>query len=153
MGNLIYKKHQNSAKLTQINFPGKFFSLYEMQALTLKVWSIIIGNTKSWLNHMIWRVTCLWNVKHARVRDADWLTHGYICSDHVRVRVAAAVVMPIYNASGSNSGVRSLDLRRSCNVLMISMHIAIKDGLARQELTMRYLPMISLLPLLDLKCV
>ena len=156
MGNLIYKKHQNSAKLTQINFPGKFFSLYdlyEMQALTLKVWSIIIGNAKSWLNHMIWRVTLLWNVKHARVRDTNWLTHGYICSYHVWVWVAATVVVPINSASGSNSGVRTLNLRRSCNVLMISMHITIKDGLARQELTMRYLPMISLLPLLDLKCV
>ena len=153
MGNLIYKKHQNSAKLTQINFPGKFFSLYESQALTLKVWSIIIGNAKSWLNHMIWRVTLLWNVKHARVLDTNWLTHGYICSDHVWVWVAATVVVPINSASGSNSGVRTLNLWRSCNVLMISMHVAIKDGLARQELTMRYLPMISLLPLLDLKCV
>ena len=153
MGNLIYKKHQNSAKLTQINFPGKFFSLYELQALTLKVWSIIIGNAKSWLNHMIWRVTLLWNVKHARVLDANWLTHGYICSDHVRVWVAATVVMPIDNAPGSNSGVRTLNLRRRCNVLMISLHITIKDGLARHELTMRYLLMISVLSFLDLKCV
>ena len=102
---------------------------------------------------MIWRVTCLWNVKHARVRDADWLAHGYICSDHVRVRVAATVVVPIYNATGSNSGVRSLDLRRSCNVLMISMHIAIKDGLARHELAMRYLPNVGVFSLLDLECV
>ena len=102
---------------------------------------------------MIWRVTCLWNVKHARVRDAVWLTHGYICSDHVRFRVAATLVVPIYNATGSNSGVRSLDLRRSCNVLMISMHIAIKDGLARHELAMRYLPNVGVFSLLDLECV
>ena len=102
---------------------------------------------------MIWRVTLLWNVKHARVRDTDWLAHGYICSDHVRVGVAATVVVPFYNALSSNSGVRALNLRRSCNVLMIPMHIAIKDGLARHELTVRYLPMIGMLPLLDLKCV
>ena len=102
---------------------------------------------------MIWRVTCLWNVKHARIRDANWLTHGYICSDHVRFRVAATLVVPIYNATGSNSGVRSLDLRRSCNVLMISMHIAIKDGLARHELAMRYLPNVGVFSLLDLECV
>ena len=100
---------------------------------------------------MIWRVTLLLMVKHARVRDTDWLAHGNICSDHVRVWVAATVVVPINNAPGGNSGIRTFDLRWSCNVLMVTIHFTIKDVLTRHELTMRHLPMIGVLPLLDLK--
>ena len=63
------------------------------------------------------------------------------------------MVVSIDATPGRNTVVRTLDLGRSRNVLMMLLsHLTVKDGLASHGLALGRLPMNSMLLILALKC-